>query len=282
LIDNARKAEGSTTMTMTEALPVPVDVSADAPPALRVVTPATATAVRVADIVLVDPTGSFAPALAATLTRDGLVVTAAEPTSTALEVAVAPADLILVHTATGQPWADEAACRALRDLTVAPIVYLVDTPPLDLLVSLLDAGADELVASHTRPYELVARLRAVLRGTRRTVGPARPELHASDDVVSADGLVVDTARLEVRLDDQRVHFTAREAQLLAALLRAPGRVVARHVLLDEVWGSRSSVSTKTLEKYITAVRRRLDGHGVPPGRVAAVRGYGYRYVPAAG
>ncbi len=266
-------------MSMTQALPGPDAALEVAPPALRLVTPPSPVPVRVADVLLVDPAGSFSPTLATALARDGLVVTAAA-SPTVLEVAVAATDLIVVHAPEGQPWADDDSCRQLRDLTAAPIVYVAEGPSTDHVVALLDAGADEFVTTLLRPHELVARLRAVLRGTRRVsatppVAPLPPTAE-----VAADGLVVDTTCLEVRLDGRRVHFSAREAQLLAALLRVPGHVVARHLLLDEVWGSRSSVSTKTLEKYVTAVRKRLAGHGVPPDRIVAVRGYGYRYLPA--
>jgi len=265
-------------MSMTQALPAPGAALAATPPALRLVTAPPPATVRVADVLLVDPTGSFSSTLAAALTRDGLVVTAAT-SPTILEAAVAPTDLVLVHAPEGRPWVDDDSCRQLRDLTAAPIVYLAEGPSTDHTVALLDAGADEFVTTLLRPHELVARLRAVLRGTRRAAPlPVAPEPTGS--AVAADRLVVDTTCLEVTLDGQPVHFSAREAQLLAALLRVPGHVVARHLLLDEVWGSRSSVSTKTLEKYIAAVRKRLGGHGVPPERIAAVRGYGYRYVPA--
>lgn len=266
-------------MSMTQALPVADAALAATPPALRLVTPPPPVPVRVADVLLVDPVGSFPPALATALARDGLVVTAAA-SPTVLEVAVEPTDLVLVHAPEGQPWADDDSCRQLRDLTAAPIVYLAEGPSTDRVVAVLDAGADEFVTTLLRPHELVARLRAVLRGTRRAVAPLPVAAVPPSEEVAADSLVVDTTCLEVTLDGQPVHFSAREAQLLAALLRVPGHVVARHLLLDEVWGSRSSVSTKTLEKYVTAVRKRLEGHGVPPERIAAVRGYGYRYLPA--
>src|SRR5690348_3410179 len=125
-------------MSMTQELPVPDTALAATPPALRLVTPPPAP-VRVADVLLVDPAGSFSPTLAAALARDGLVATAAV-SPTILEVAVAATDLILVHAPEGQPWADDNSCRQLRDLTGAPIVYVAEGPSTDHVVALLGAG----------------------------------------------------------------------------------------------------------------------------------------------
>lgn len=147
----------------------------------------------------------------------------------------------------------------------------VDTPVLMLtalagagdMVDGLDAGADDYLGKPFDTQVLLARLRALLR---RSGGTA--ELRAGD-------LRLDPGELTLTGPKGQAVLSRKECELLEALMRAPGRLQARSVLLARVWGPLAEVEDANLDCYIHFVRRRLTGVGSRT-RVVTVRGSGYR------
>src|SRR5512146_440470 len=114
-------------------------------------------------------------------------------------------------------------CRQLRTFSQAFVVMLTSrSEEIDKLVGLA-VGADDYMTKPFSPRELVARIKAILRRAR-VATPAAP------------GLDVDVARRVARVDGQAVQLTRTEFEILAALVRDPGSVVERAVLLASVWG----------------------------------------------
>ena len=113
--------------------------------------------------------------------------------------------------------------------------------------------------------ELLARLRALCR---RPGGGEPVQLHAGDLVLDAGGLLLSGPAGQVTL-------SRREAQLLEALMRAPGRTLHRTVLFGRVWGPDSEVESGNLDSYIHFIRRRLRAVG-SRAQAVTVRGVGYR------
>ena len=114
----------------------------------------------------------------------------------------------------------------------------------------LEAGANDYVVKPFRMNELVARLRAQLRLFDSSedavlfVGPYR--FHPSKKV------------LQDPADDRRIRLTGTEAAILKSLHRADNRAVDRQILLHEVWGYNSAVSTHTLETHIYRLRQKME------------------------
>jgi DNA-binding response OmpR family regulator len=131
----------------------------------------------------------------------------------------------------------------------------------------LDTGADDYL---TKPFSfvvLVARLRALARRGGPRTGPT----------IAVGDLALDPATRTCRRGAHLVALTAREWELLEALARRPGEVVAKHELLDEVWGHDFEGDGNVVEVYVGYLRRKVDD---PFGRrsLQTVRGHGYRLV----
>ncbi len=131
-------------------------------------------------------------------------------------------------------------------------------------------GADDYV---TKPFSmkvLLARVTAMLR--RVESGPA------VDDVMEAGPLRLSTSHHQVTLNGEPVPLTATEFRLLAALMKAQGRVLDRARLIDIVLGAETIVTDRTIDVHVTAVRRKLKSAAE---WVQTVRGVGYTFRPPA-
>jgi DNA-binding response OmpR family regulator len=131
----------------------------------------------------------------------------------------------------------------------------------------LELGADDYVTKPFSPRELVSRVRAVLRRTQGQV--AQPPL-----VLGPVRLDLDSR--EVTVDGAPVQLTVTEFDLLAALLRRPGRVLTREQLLSSVWGYEAAAGTRTVDVHVGQLRAKLGAAGE---LIRTVRGVGYSTVP---
>jgi DNA-binding response OmpR family regulator len=143
-------------------------------------------------------------------------------------------------------------CRALRadpQTSGLPIIMLTARGEERERVRGLETGADDYVAKPFSPNELVARIRAVLRRSRRAP--------STDPVLRFGPIAVDRARHIVTNDGVEVTLTAKEFMLLQYLLEHRGRVVSRDRLLVDVWGYQYTGGTRTVDVHIRRLRQKL-------------------------
>ena len=159
-------------------------------------------------------------------------------------------------------------CRTLRDEGVwTPILMLTAKDGELDEAEALDTGADDFLSKPFSFVVLVARLRALLR---RGTTP-RPT------VLTVGSLTLDPASRQCRRGDVAVDLTAREYALLELLMRRSDAIVAKSVLLDEVWGPDFEGDPNIVEVYIGYVRKKIDApFGVQT--ILTVRGAGYRLI----
>jgi two-component system alkaline phosphatase synthesis response regulator PhoP len=175
------------------------------------------------------------------------------------------------------------AVRRDEELGDIPILVLSargSTP--DRIAGLRD-GADDYLAKPFSPGELVLRVKAILRRSAaranaadeaqaRSARPAQPT-----SLLELGDLVVDPARHEARIGGRLVPLTLVEFRLLAALLRADGRVLTRDQLLDAVYDDAAAdVLDRTIDVHVGRLRDKLGDDAEQPRYVATVRGVGYR------
>ena len=157
-------------------------------------------------------------------------------------------------------------CRRLRESdAVTPVLMLTAHDDVKERVEALDAGADDYL---TKPFsldELMARVRARLRSRADTDSP--------NQLIYAD-LVVDLATHDVQRGGCSIHLTAKEFDLLLALIRQPAQVLARDQIMGQVWGDHWIGDPGILDVYIRSLRKKLEVAGCPT-LIQTVRGVGF-------
>ena len=161
-------------------------------------------------------------------------------------------------------------CRSIRAdprTSGVPIIMLTaKTDETDRIVG-LELGGDDYVTKPFSPKELVARVGAVLRRTRRGQQPRS---------LLRFGLVtVDTDRHVVTCDGRDVRLTAKEFLLLRYLMEHRGRVLSRDVLLSDVWGYTYTGGTRTVDVHIRRLREKLP---MLASAIVTVKQFGYKLV----
>jgi DNA-binding response OmpR family regulator len=162
-------------------------------------------------------------------------------------------------------------CRQLRRDAATrrlPVIMLTARgEEVDRVVG-LELGADDYVVKPFSPRELVARIRAVLRRVEEPESPAAGR--------STGDLHVDEARHAVTVGGRPVELTAKEFGLLAALMRADGRVLSREQLLDAVWGyaNAAEIESRTVDVHVRRLRAKL---GSEARRIVTIKAVGYRF-----
>jgi DNA-binding response OmpR family regulator len=161
-------------------------------------------------------------------------------------------------------------CRRLRARDQAlPIVMLSARGEETDRVVGLELGADDYLAKPFSPRELVLRVQSVLRRTGSTG-------HDAQETLSDRGLVLDVARRLATLTGEPLALTVREFDLLAYLMRHPGRAFSRAELLEAVWGwTFGDHSTVTV--HVRRLREKIETTPADPSRIFTVWGVGYRY-----
>ncbi|HEY8549257.1 MAG TPA: response regulator transcription factor [Vicinamibacterales bacterium] len=159
-------------------------------------------------------------------------------------------------------------CRALRAdaaLSAVPIIMVTARAEESDRIVGLELGADDYITKPFSPKELVARVGALLRRTRRTT--------TEDQVVRYGPLTLDVDRHLVTDDGREVRLTAKEYLLLRYLLEHRGRVLSRDLLLSDVWGYQYTGGTRTVDVHIRRLREKLP---ILVHAIETVKQFGYR------
>ncbi|MFQ5847934.1 MAG: response regulator transcription factor [Candidatus Methylomirabilales bacterium] len=203
------------------------------------------------------------------LEREGYQVVGCRDGKSALELASRDSpDLVILDLL--MPGVDGLeVCRRLRRTSTIPILMLTaKAEEMDKVVG-LELGADDYVTKPFSPRELVARVRAILRR-----GVAAPD----EEVLGFGDLAMDFARHQVTVQGQHVSLTAKEMELLKALVGAKGRVLTREFLLERAWDydRAAEIESRTVDVHIRRLREKL---GRAARRIVTVKGVGYRFDP---
>jgi DNA-binding response OmpR family regulator len=163
-------------------------------------------------------------------------------------------------------------CRRLRSRSQVPIIMLTaKDDEIDKVLG-LEMGADDYITKPFSVREFRSRVKAALR--RAEMLRDRPD---ADEPVVAGDLKLDFERRTVSVRGKAVRLTYVEFELLAALARAPGRVMTRDVLLEQVWGDSAYRDPRTIDVHIRHLREKLERDPGQPEYLFTVRGVGYRF-----
>ncbi len=153
-----------------------------------------------------------------------------------------------------------------RDSRIPVIMLTARTDTTDVVVG-LELGADDYVTKPFELPELVARVRAVLR----RAAPEREE-----QLLQVGDLEVDPAGFVARRAGRPLDLTATEFRLLLELVRHPGRVLTREVLLSRVWSYDYLGDSRLVDVAVQRLRAKVEDDPARPAVIRTVRGVGYR------
>ena len=161
-------------------------------------------------------------------------------------------------------------CREIRKKSECPIIMITAKGETFDKVLGLELGADDYVVKPFETKEIVARIKAVLRRTGKSA--------AENDIkeVSADKLVVNMTKYELKVDGKVVDTPPKELELLYHLASNPNRVYTRDQLLDEVWGFEYYGDSRTVDVHVKRLREKLEGVS-DKWTLKTVWGVGYKF-----
>ncbi|WP_055586179.1 response regulator transcription factor [Peterkaempfera griseoplana] len=173
------------------------------------------------------------------------------------------------------------AVRRMRSRgDTVPVLMLTARDAVGDRVTGLDVGADDYLAKPFELDELFARVRALLRRSALAAEAARLEEAEDDELLSFEGLRMNTATRDVSRDGRPVELTRTEFMLLEMFLSHPRQVLTREQILKAVWGFDFEPSSNSLDVYVMYLRRKTEAGGRPR-LIQTVRGVGYALRPAA-
>ena len=166
-------------------------------------------------------------------------------------------------------------CKSIREISPVPILLLGERKTENDCVLGLELGADDYMAKPFNIRELLARVHAIMRrireGLRDRLGSVTPAVNVTIGKTSVN---FDT--FEVVVAGIPVLLTAKEFDLVGALIRCCDRVFSREQLLELVWGADkgAELDIRTVDQHVARLRKKL---GCEAFRIMTVKNRGYRF-----
>ena len=225
-------------------------------------------------ILLVDDESAITSNLAPFLERTGFVVATAANGETALQLMKDfQPDLTVLDVLMPRMDGREVLRRIRQSGNCTPIILLTQVgSPAERAVA-LDEGADDYLNKPFEPYELVARIKAVLRRSR----PGVPSLAGASRLCSGP-LELERQSRRVFLSGSEVALSTKAVSILEYLMLHPDEVLSRERMLDAVWGWDYPAATRTVDTRIAELRRALNDNAEAPRFIETLIGQGYRFI----
>lgn len=163
-------------------------------------------------------------------------------------------------------------CRAYRAISARTQILMLSArgDPIDKRLG-LEMGADDYVAKPFDPGELTARVAAM---ARRLDAPLK-----TDQGFQMGDIWVDLARHLARRGNMEIELNPREMAILSVLHEYAGQPVSRDTLFDRCWGRDYFANSRSLDQYMSGLRRKIEADPQTPVIIETVRGIGYRFTP---
>lgn len=204
------------------------------------------------------------------LKREGLNIIEAENGKTALELFEKHSvDLLILDLM--MPLVDGlSVCTGIRKKSDVPIIMLTAKSEEDDKLLGYELGADDYVTKPFNPRVLVAKVKALLK---RTEAGRQETAGSGDGMIRLGGLVVNELSHDAYINNEKLHLTPKEYDLLLYFAKNKGIAFSRDKLLNEVWGYDYCGDFRTVDTHIKRLRQKL---GEKAGMISTVRGNGYK------
>ena len=159
-------------------------------------------------------------------------------------------------------------CKLIRskpDIKNIPIIMLTAKSQEEDKIKGLSAGADDYVTKPFSVPELMARVKTNMRRA--------PLFEEKEKIITFEDITMDLVERKVKRGENYLHLSPTEFRLLKMLIKEPGKVFSREVLLKSVWGENIFVESRTVDVHIRRLRKNLNQYG--PDYIRTVRANGY-------
>lgn len=233
-------------------------------------------------ILVVDDEESLCEILKFNLEKEGYDVAAALSAEEALSLNLAEFDLMILDIMMGE-LSGFGLARILRkrpETTDTPIIFCTALDSEADKIKGLDIGADDYISKPFSLAEVMARVRSVLRRSKRTQNVAVvneapvEEAKVDDSIIRFETLVVNNREKSCHIDNEEIQLTRKEFDILVLLLLSRGTILSREQIMKRVWSDEVVVLDRTIDVNITRLRKKLGIYG---NHIITRTGYGYGF-----
>lgn len=219
------------------------------------------------EVFLLEDDAAIGMGLSYALENEGYKTTLTKTVSEALKLVEEKAFSLYFLDLTLPDGSGYDVCKAIRQKTDAPVLFLTAYDDEVNVVMGLELGADDYISKPFRIKELLARMKSVLR---------RCKIDNPDGCVRIKNLEIRTGEAKVFKDGKEIILTAMEYRLLLILLNNRGHILSRTALLENIWDVAGDfVNDNTLTVYIKRLRDKIEDEPENPSIIRTVRGMGY-------
>lgn len=219
------------------------------------------------EVFLLEDDAAIGMGLSYALENEGYKTTLTKTVSDALKLVEEKAFSLYILDLTLPDGSGYDVCKAIRQKTDAPVLFLTAYDDEVNVVMGLELGADDYISKPFRIKELLARMKSVLR---------RCKIDNPDGCVRIKNLEIRTGEAKVFKDGKEIILTAMEYRLLLILLNNRGHILSRTALLENIWDVAGDfVNDNTLTVYIKRLRDKIEDEPENPSIIRTVRGMGY-------
>lgn len=221
-------------------------------------------------VLVVDDEKLIVKGIKFSLEQEGLVVDCAYDGEEAVAAARATSyDVILLDLMLPKLSGFEV-CQQIREFSDVPIVMLTaKSEDIDKIMG-LEYGADDYITKPFNILEVKARIKAILRRSRK-----QTEAAAAENMLSAGDIRVEKDGRRVFLCEQEINLTAKEFDLLELLMTNPNKVYSRENLLNIVWGYEYPGDVRTVDVHVRRLREKIEQNPSEPDYIHTKWGVGY-------
>lgn len=167
------------------------------------------------------------------------------------------------------------ACQEIRAFSTVPIILLTARGEKSDLLMGFESGADDYITKPFDVLELKARVRALIR--RSSIVSTAAVQETKPDELTHGHIAVSEEKRRVLKDGAEVELTVKEFDLIAFLMKNPGKVFSRENLLDLVWGYDYLGDSRTVDVHIRRLREKLEANPANPQMIITKWGIGYYF-----
>lgn len=221
-------------------------------------------------ILIVDDEQSIVTLLKYNIENAGFATDVANDGQTAFQKALKnPYDLIVLDLMLPEMDGVEV-CRQLRkkDIETPILMLTAKDEEIDKILG-LELGADDYLTKPFSPKEVIARIKAIIRRTKRPAENPYQSVRIKD-------LVIYPERYEAEINEELITFTRKEFELLYYLAKHKGKVISRDQLLSSVWDYDFVGDTRIVDVHISHLRDKIEPNSKKPVYIKTVRGLGYK------